>query len=112
MIVLDMLKKRPIQKRKPYRQFFRQWREHLDLTQDRALERLEGWSQSKLSRIESGATVWNAIDLADLEQAYGISEYLLLNVDPTKEGEVVDILGLINDKNREQAIRILRALNG
>jgi len=103
-----MLRKTPLQKP---RQFFRQWREHLKLTQDRALERLEGWSQSKLSRVESGATIWNAYDLADLQQAYGVSDYLLLNVDPSKEGEVVDLLQLINEKNREQAIRVLKALN-
>lgn len=107
-----MLKKRPLQKRNPHKQFFRKWREYLGFTQERALGKLETWSQSKLSRIESGATVWNANDLADLEHAYGISANLLLTVDPTKDGDVIDILGLINDKNREQAIRILRALNG
>lgn len=95
----------------PRRHFFRQWRKHLGLTQNRALERLEGWDQSKISRIENGATVWNASDLADLETAYGVDAGLLLNVDPTKEGDVVDLLKLINDKNRAQAIRVLRALN-
>lgn len=92
--------------RKPRRTFFRQWRDHLGLTQERALDRLEGWSQSKLSRIESGATVWNAYDLADLEAAYGISEYLLLNVDPAKEGEVVDLMRLIQEKD----MAVIRAI--
>lgn len=105
-----MLKKKPLQRRLP-KQFFRKWREKLELTQDRALERLEGWSQSKLSRVESGATIWNAHDLAELEAAYGVSSYLLLNVDPTKEGDVVDLMALIDEKNRDQAIRILRILN-
>ena len=107
-----MLRKKPLQKRPLHKQFFRKWREKLDLTQDRALERLEGWSQSKLSRIESGATIWNSHDLAELESAYGVSSYLLLHVDPTKAGEVVDIMALINDKNREQVVRVLKALNG
>lgn len=105
-----MLKKRPIQKRLLPKQFFRQWRDQLGLTQERALERLETWSQSKLSRIESGATIWNAHDLAELESAYGISAYLLLNVDPTKEGEVIDLVALLNQKDRDQVIRVLRAL--
>lgn len=105
-----MLKKRPLPKRLLPKQFFRQWREKLDLTQERALDRLESWSQSKLSRIESGMTIWNAHDLAELEAAYGVSAYLLLNVDPTKEGEVIDLVALLNQKDREQVIRVLRAL--
>lgn len=99
--------------RPPRPQFFRQWREHLKLTQERVIERLEGWSQSKLSRIENGTTMWDGNDLADLEQAYGIPENLLLHVDPSKEGEVVDLVRIINEKSadkREQAIRILQAL--
>lgn len=106
-----MLRNKPLQKRRVAKQFFREWREKLGLTQDRALERLE-WPQSKLSRVESGATIWNAQDLAELSMAYGVSTYLLLNVDPTKDGEVVDLMQLINDGNRDQAIRILRALAG
>lgn len=98
-------------RRVPIRQFFREWREHLGLTQERALERLD-WSQSKLSRIESGATTWNANDLADLEHAYGVSAWLLMNVDPLKSGEVVDLMKLIESSDREQAIRVLRALTG
>lgn len=106
------MKARPKPKhRRPTKQFFRQWRDQLGLTQDRALERLD-WSQSKLSRIESGATVWNANDLADLEAAYGITSWQLLHVDPTKDGEVVDLLKLINAQNRDQVIRVLRALTG
>jgi len=107
-----MLKKRAVpKKRLVHKQFFRQWREHLGHTQERALDRL-GWSQSKLSRIESGATIWNASDLAELEAAYGVSSYLLLNTDPKKDGEVVDLMSLITDKNRDQAIRVLKALTG
>lgn len=98
------LQQRPI--RQARRQFFRQWRKHLDLTQERAVERLEGWSQVKLSRIESGATIWNAYDLADLEAAYGVSAYLLLNVDPSKEGEVVDLMQLM----REKDMSVIRAI--
>ena len=97
--------------RKLPRQFFKLWREHKGLTQERALDRL-GWSQSKLSRIESGTTIWNALDLADLEEAYGVSRWNLLNVDPTKDGEVVDLMGLLDDSNRETVTRMLRAAIG
>jgi transcriptional regulator with XRE-family HTH domain len=94
-----MVTKHPLHKRELRRNFFRQWREKLELTQDRALERLEGWTQSKLSRVETGKIVWNAYDLADLEAAYGVSSDLLLNVDPTKEGDVVDLMRIIRQKD-------------
>lgn len=103
--------KSPRSRRARPRQFFRQWREHLDLTQERALDRLE-WSQSKLSRIESGDQVWNGNDLADLEHAYGVSGWFLQNVDPTKEGEVVDLMAVfssIEEAKRAQALRLLKA---
>jgi transcriptional regulator with XRE-family HTH domain len=93
-------------KRQLRRQFFRQWREKLELTQDRALERLEGWTQSKLSRVETGRIVWNAYDLADLEAAYGVSADMLLNVDPTKEGDVVDLMRIMRDKD----MAVIRAI--
>lgn len=94
-----MAMKQAPQRRQLRRQFFRQWREKLELTQDRALERLDGWTQSKLSRVETGRIVWNAYDLADLESAYGVSADLLLNVDPTKEGDVVDLMRIMRDKD-------------
>lgn len=106
-----VMKRRLSNNRGPTKQFFRQWREYLELTQERALDRLE-WSQSKLSRIESGATTWNAYDLADLEHAYGVSTWLLLNVDPQREGKVVDLMRLIEKTDHDQAIRVLQALNG
>lgn len=97
-------------KRKPRPQFFRQWREHLKLTQNQALDRLAGWDQSKISRVESGETMWNGYDLADLEAAYGLDAEWLLNVDPTNDPKLVDIVKLINSKNRDLAIRILQQL--
>lgn len=116
-----MVKQAPNPKRKPHKQFFRQWREKLELTQDRALERLESWSQSKLSRIESGKIMWNGYDLADLEEAYGVTSDQLLNVDPFMDGEVIDLVRIIKerdsdllrhlkDKDPDQIVRMLRAL--
>jgi transcriptional regulator with XRE-family HTH domain len=101
----------PRSRRARPRQFFRQWREYLGLTQERALDRL-GWSQSKISRIESGDQVWNGTDLADLEMAYGKTGWELTNIDPTKEGEVVDLMSVfasIEEAKRGQAIRLLKA---
>lgn len=98
--------KKALPVRRPRRQFFKAWRKHFGLTQERAVERLDGWSQMKLSRIESGTTVWNANDLADLEQAYGVTAELLLNVDPEKEGDVVDLLQIMRKKD----LAVVRAI--
>lgn len=99
----------PKPKRERTKHFFKEWREKCGLTQEQAIGRL-GWSQSKISRLESGDTPYNQDDLEAAAEAYGCSTTDLIGVDPTKEGEVIDLLRLINDQNRDQAIRVLRAL--
>lgn len=101
----------PKPKRDRIKHFFREWREFRDLTQEQAIGRL-GWSQSKISRIESGATPYNQDDLEAAAAAYGCEPWQLISADPTKEGDVIDLVRLINDKNRDQAIRVLKALTG
>lgn len=101
----------PKPKRERTKHFFREWREYRGLTQEQVIGRL-GWSQSKISRLESGATPYNQDDLEAAADAYGCSTTDLISVDPTMAGEVVDLMRLINDRNRDQAIRVLRALTG
>lgn len=101
----------PKPKRERTKHFFKEWREHRDLTQEQAIGRL-GWSQSKISRLEAGETPYNQDDLEAAAVAYRCSTTDLISVDPTKEGEVVDLLRLINDGNRDLAIRVLRSLDG
>lgn len=71
-----------------------------------------GWSQSKISRLEAGKTPYNQDDLEAASAAYGCSVPDLITVNPFKAGEVVDLMRLINDRNRDQAIRVLKALVG
>jgi transcriptional regulator with XRE-family HTH domain len=101
----------PKPKRDRTRHFFKEWREYRGMTQEQAIGRL-GWSQSKLSRIESGQTPYNQDDLESAAEAYGCNKSDLIDVNPFKEGEVVDLMRLINDRNRDQAIRVLKALTG
>lgn len=101
----------PKPKRDRTKHFFKEWRDYRGLTQDQAISRL-GWSQSKISRIEAGATPYNQDDLEMAAEAYSCSVTDLLTVNPFKEGEVVDLMRMINDRNRDQAIRVLKALTG
>lgn len=93
------------QPRQLRKHFLQKWREHLVITQDRAVERL-GWSQSKLSRIENLQIPLTTDDLFAAAEAYGVSAWELLNVDPTKEREVVDAMDLFPQANEEQRRQI------
>ena len=99
----------PKPKRERTKHYFKEWREYRGLTQEQAIGRL-GWSQSKISRLEAGETPYNQDDLESAALAYscGISD--LITVDPMKAGEVVDMLRLLDDKNKERALRLLQAL--
>lgn len=101
----------PKPRRERTKHFFKEWREYRGLTQEQAIGRL-GWSQSKISRLESGVTPYDQDDLEAAAEAYSCDPTDLIRVDPTKEGEVVDLMRLLTDKNRAMAIRMLKALTG
>ena len=102
----------PKPKRDRTKHYFREWREKAGLTQEQAIGRLE-WSQSKLSRIESGVTPYNQDDLEAAAVAYSCSPSDLINVNPLKEGEVVDMLALLRSADsttRDGILAMLRAM--
>jgi len=68
-------------KRQRNRHFFREWREHLKLTQDEAAERI-GVTQSKLSRIEKGISPYDQDFLEEAALAYGVSIDTLITRHP------------------------------
>lgn len=96
------------------RHFFKEWRQYCGLTQDQAVERLgEGWSQSRLSKIENGALPYTEADLYAAADAYRTTPTNLIDVNPLKEGEVVDLMGIIrgfNDADRVAAKQMLEIL--
>jgi len=99
----------PKPKRPRTKHFLAEWREFRDITQERAIERL-GWSQSKLSRIENGKTPYSQDDLEAAAVAYDCSVVELLTVNPLKEGQVVDLMRLIRDRDEATVLAILRGL--
>lgn len=79
--------KKPIRQRRP--QYIRHWREYRGLTQEQAAERV-GISATSWGRIEGNKVPYNQDFLEEAAYALMCEPWDLLNVDPTKEGEVLD----------------------
>lgn len=105
-------------KRKLGKTYIREWREYRGLSLRRLADRLElsgpdeTISHASIGRIENGQQPYSQPVLEAIAAALNVSVTDLLGVDPMKEGEVVDLMRMINDKNRAQAIRVLKALTG
>ena len=100
----------PKPRRARTKHFLREWREYRELSRERAVERL-GWSLSKISRIENGQTPYNEDDLAAAAEAYLTTPAALLEVNPLKDGEVVDLVRILRDADpadRQKAIEAAR----
>jgi transcriptional regulator with XRE-family HTH domain len=96
--------------------YIKEWREFRGLSLRRLAQRLEidgpteTFSHASLGRIENGKQPYSQPILEALSVALDCSVTDLLSKNPFKEGEVIDLLALINDSNRETAVRVLRAL--
>jgi transcriptional regulator with XRE-family HTH domain len=91
--------------------YIKEWRKHRHLTQEQLAGRL-GVATSSVSQLETGKQGYSQATLEALAEALSCEAWQLISVDPTKEGEVIDLMRLIDDRNREQAIRVLKALTG
>lgn len=91
--------------------YIREWRKFRGLTLEQLAGRLEV-ATSTISQIETGSQGYSQASLEALANALSCEPWQLISVNPNKQGEVVDLMRLINDKNRDQAIRVLRALTG
>ena len=76
------------------------------MTQEQAMGRL-GWSQSKISRLESGNTPYNQDDLSAAAKAYNCTETDLIQVNPLKESEVVDLILLLRTTDTQTKSEII-----
>ncbi|TPM37028.1 helix-turn-helix transcriptional regulator [Mesorhizobium sp. B2-3-2] len=103
-------------KRELGKHYIREWRKKRGLSLRRLAERMETepgvllTSHANIQRIEKYEQPYSQDILEAIAEALEVSVTDLLTVDPTKDGEVVDLLRLINDQNRDQAVRVLRAL--
>lgn len=101
------------------RTYIRQWREKRGLSLRQLAARMEEMpggrtiSHASLGRIETGTQPYTQPILEGLSAALGVEIADLLNVNPEKEGEVVDLTRAIqnlDDSRRAQAIEFLRFL--
>lgn len=99
----------PKPKRARTKHYFKEWREYRELTRERAIERL-GWSLSKMSRIEGGQTPYNEDDLLGAAEAYQCTPSDLINVNPLKEGDVIDLVAMLKRKDPAVVRAILAGL--
>ncbi len=63
-----------------------------------------------IGRIERGEQPYTQDFLEAAAEALNASVVDLLTVDPTKEGEVVDLLRILRDRKDDQTLAVLKAL--
>lgn len=96
--------------------YLREWRKYRGLSLRKLADRMESepgvpvTSHANIGRIETFSQPYSQEIMEAAAIALECSVTDLLTVDPFKEGEVVDLMRMINEKNRDQAIRVLRAL--
>jgi len=97
--------------------FIRQWRERRGLSLRKLAERLEiepGGellaSHAAIQRVETGEVGYHEELLNALAEALDVTVSDLLNVDPTKDGEVIDLMRRMTDAQRNDAITYMRFL--
>lgn len=103
----------PVRKPKPRfrRTFLKEWREYRELTQEQAAERV-GMDRSNLSRVERGEVPYSQALLEAASEAYRCEPWDLLNVNPLKEGEVIDLTSLLKGASPEMRAEIIGYARG
>lgn len=102
------------------RTYIKEWREKRGLSLRRLADRLEAApggdlliSHTSIGRIEKGQQPYSQPILEAIAQALGVSPSALLEVNPEKDGDVIDITLRLNKASpelRQQAVDILEAL--
>ncbi len=102
------------------RTYIKEWREKRGLSLRRLADRLENSpggdlliSHTSIGRIEKGQQPYSQPILEALSAALGVPAWMLLEVNPEKDGDVIDITLRLNKappELREQAISVINAL--
>lgn len=96
--------------------FLRQWREYRGLSLRALANRMEKTpgepltSHANIGRIETFQQPYSQEILEAAAVALDCSVEQILTVDPTKEGEVIDLLTLLRDKDPDTVRAILQGL--
>lgn len=98
--------------------YIRSWRKHRGLTLKQLAERLESEpgeeliSYASLSRIERGSQPYSQPILEAIATALDVLPAELLQVDPSQEGDVVDVVHMMqraDDDKRGMVMAMIRA---
>lgn len=100
--------KKPIRKRNPH--FIREWREFRGLTQEQVANRLD-ISATTVGRIENNVVPYNQDFLEEAAIALQCDPWDLLHRDPRKEGEVIDLMRRLDERERAEAANFIRFLS-
>lgn len=104
--------RKPQQKKRQLRRtFLREWRLYRNLTQEQAAERI-GLDHSTLGRIERGLVPYSQGLLESAAEAYNCEPWDLLNVNPDKEGRVVDLTRILKDADPQTVAEVIGFAQG
>lgn len=99
------------------RQYFREWRKHRHFTQDQVVDRLKAFDDpliaatgASLSRLENGHQIYNERILEALADIYTCEPWELIGRHPGKEGLVVDLVRVLDERKQAQVAAFLKAL--
>jgi len=99
--------------------YIREWRLKRKLSLRQLANRMEKEpggdlvvSYASLGRIETGNQPYSQEILEAIAEALQVSKAALLEINPEKEGEVIDLVRLLDDAKRAQAMDYLRYLAG
>lgn len=106
----------PMAKNKQGQHYIRQWREKRQVSLRKLAARMETEpggepivSYAQLSRIETGEQPFSEPILNAIADALGVTRAMLLEMDPNKQGHVLDLLNQLKPATQDQAIRMLEA---
>lgn len=100
--------KKPSRQRR--RHFIKEWRDHRGLSQEQVAERI-GISASNYGRIENNRVPYNQDFLEEAALALRCEPWDLLNRDPGKEGDVIDLMRHLSDREKAEAATFIRYLS-
>ena len=93
------------------------WRRYRHLTQEQVIDRLVALDDpqipqtaASLSRLENGKQPYTERVIAALADIYNCEPWELIGKDPTKEGDIIDLMRHFDERERAQAMRLIEAI--
>ena len=89
-------RRRPKPQKTRIRHFVKEWRKFRGLTQQTLADRIES-AVSTISQLETANQGYSQPLLEAIAEALAVEPWMLLHVDPTKEGEVIDLTAMLRN---------------